>query len=152
MASSAIDHGSLRRMRGAGPARSLAVLATVAALLANVWAAEHESAVPHVRCAEHAELAHVPAARGPLRARPAEAARAANAAAGDVTGADVTIDRHDHCALLDDSELRGPAPARPAPAPLATPAVAGPRAPRDAPRPAGRQVLAAAPKTSPPRA
>lgn len=125
--------------------RALAVALSTAVTLAQLIALSHEAGVRHVRCAEHGELTHVASvpAEVALSFRPAHAAWR--------RGALETPDAHEHCAgaftvqsstasPLIRADLRRPAPdVRHAPPP-------GPTFRREP-----RSLLAAAPKTSPPR-
>ncbi len=127
-------------------ARAFTAAVIVTASLAQLASLSHEMTVRHFRCAEHGELTHVAAL--PLNAvvLPARADGAALRADGH--GA---ADAHEHCSVAFPIEGSAPAPAPglagdlPPPPPRATPVE--PRLER------GRTVaLAAAPKTSPPRA
>ena len=126
-------------------ARAFTLAVVVAASLAQFASLAHEMTVRHFRCAEQGELTHVAATRG-------EAAGPAPAAGQSMRAHDADrADAHEHCSVLFTV---GSA------ASVAAPVVSGElAAPPPAPRPAaprmagGRDVaLAAAPKTSPPRA
>ena len=126
-------------------ARAFALAVVVVASLAQFAALSHEMTVRHIRCAEHGELTHVLSARGELTAGAVELGRALRPHAADLA------DAHEHCSralLLTAGAVVSPpavsgelAPPPPAPVPTAPRLVHG----RDV-------ALAAAPKTSPPRA
>ncbi|HXJ22173.1 MAG TPA: hypothetical protein VMT03_18265 [Polyangia bacterium] len=127
-------------------ARAFTVGVIVAASLAQLASLSHEMTVRHFRCAEHGELTHVAAVAmsGVELPSPtgADSLRAqGRAAAGG----------HEHCAVaftVEGSTSTSTPSVTGAVAP--PPPVAAPVAPR---RERGRTVaLAAAPKTSPPRA
>ena len=129
-------------------ARALTVLAVVVASLGQFTSLAHEMTVRHFRCAEHGELTHV-AAAGSASADAAGRSGAANdALRGAATSA---VDAHEHCGLAFTIEGSAPAPSACVSGRLAPPPPApAPAAPR---LQGGRAVaLAAAPKTSPPRA
>jgi hypothetical protein len=126
-------------------ARAFTLAVVVAASLAQFASLAHEMTVRHFRCAEHGELTHVAATMG-------EAAVAAPVTGDSIRAHDADrADAHEHCGVLFTlgSTASVPAPAVSgqvaAPPPAATPAAP--------PLASGREVaLAAAPKTSPPRA
>ena len=129
-------------------ARALTLGAVVVASLGQFASLAHEMTVRHFRCAEHGELTHVaanasPSSDGTGRATAAKDALRAPAAAA--------VDAHEHCGLTFTVEGSAPAPSACASSRLAPPPPAlAPAAPR---LQGGRDVaLAAAPKTSPPRA
>ncbi|HVV16199.1 MAG TPA: hypothetical protein VHH90_03275 [Polyangia bacterium] len=129
-------------------ARAVTLAAVVVASLGQFASLAHEMTVRHFRCAEHGELTHVAAIAS---------------TAGDVTGragaekdawrapAAAAVDAHEHCGLTFTVEGSAPSPSTCASGRLAPPPpAAAPAAPRLR---GGRMVaLAAAPKTSPPRA
>jgi hypothetical protein len=127
-------------------ARAFTVAVIVTASLAQLASLSHEMTVRHFRCAEHGELTHVAAM--PLNALAAPARTGGAALRAE---ANATADGHEHCSGAFTIEGR---------ASTALPAVTGevasppPAAAPVAPRlERGRAVaLAAAPKTSPPRA
>jgi len=126
-------------------ARAFTLAVIAAASLAQLASLSHEMTVRHFRCAEHGELTHVAPLAATAAVLPTRAEGAALRAAGRAA------DAHEHCsvAFTIEASASAPAPALtgdvPPPPPVATPAE--PRLER------GRTVaLAAAPKTSPPRA
>lgn len=126
-------------------ARAFTLAVVVAASLAQFASLSHEMTVRHFRCAEHGELTHVVAALGDQALPLVAGGPSAGAQATDVA------DAHEHCGVLF---TLGGAPS------VSAPSVSGELAPPPpGPAPAapaienGRDVaLAAAPKTSPPRA
>jgi hypothetical protein len=125
-------------------ARAFTLAVVVAASLAQFAALSHEMTVRHIRCAEHGELTHVASSGGEAVA----AVDLGRAVRPHTTG---VADAHEHCgrALLLTA---GPTVSPPALSGELTPPPAAPvpTAPRLA---RGRDTaLAAAPKTSPPRA
>ena len=130
-------------------ARALTVAVVVAASLGQFASLAHEMTVRHFRCAEHGELTHVAAA---VSATSADASARADAAKAALRAPAATaVDAHEHCGLSFTVEGSAPAPSACASGRLAPPPPAlAPAAPR---LQGGRAVaLAAAPKTSPPRA
>jgi hypothetical protein len=127
-------------------AKSLAVVAMAAATLAQFFALSHEVTVRHVRCAEHGELTHVPAAldlppSGPRRGLDAMAAQVAE-----------TADPHEHCTSAFTVEGSSATPVVRVPVRFTPPPCGYRPAPALAPRRGRAFVLASAPKTSPPSA
>jgi hypothetical protein len=126
-------------------ARAFTLALIAAASLAQFAALSHEMTVRHYRCAEHGELTHVAAmfADAPVLAPPLSDELVRHEADA--------VDAHEHCSITFTvvstaaGWARRPATDLPPPPPVATPV---------APRLAhGRLLaLAAAPKTSPPRA
>jgi hypothetical protein len=127
-------------------ARAFTVAVIVTASLAQLASLSHEMTVRHFRCAEHGELTHVAAIAMTAAALPSRTAGCALRA--ESAG---RADAHEHCSVT--LTLQG---STPSPSPALTGAVAPPPpvATPVAPRlERGRTVaLAAAPKTSPPRA
>jgi hypothetical protein len=141
-----------RARRASRGAAVLAVLVITDAVLGDLWSERHELGVAHQICAQHGARTHAV----PLAA-PAGATRALEARTGGAPSlrrvCQSTPARHEHCTVAVSSDLREPAPStrstlRLAPPP---PAAAAPEAERR-PRALRRSLLAAAPKTSPPRA
>jgi hypothetical protein len=135
-------------------AAALAVLVIADAVVSDLWSARDEIGFAHEICAQHGARTHVrtsaSASRSQATISPGVDARA-GARFGRVGGA--TPERHEHCAVALDSDLREPAPSvraslRLSPPPL----VAAPAPARARPLRSARRLLAAAPKTSPPRA
>ena len=126
-------------------ARAFTLAVIVAASVAQFASLSHEMTVRHFRCAEHGELTHVASAHGEVTAMAVELGRALRPHAPDV------VDAHEHCSVA--FTLTGGTAVFP-------PAVSGELAlpppvlvPPTPPLVRGRDVaLAAAPKTSPPRA
>ncbi|HVT09685.1 MAG TPA: hypothetical protein VHO67_19625 [Polyangia bacterium] len=129
-------------------ARALTLLAVVVASVGQFTSLAHEMTVWHFRCADHGELTHV-AVAGPASADGAGRTVAANHTLHGATTS--CVDAHEHCGLAFTTEGSAPAPSACAPGCLAPPPP-GPAPP--APRLHGARTvaLAAAPKTSPPRA
>lgn len=124
--------------------RAFASAVAVAAILGQFFALSHEIAVRHVRCAEHGELTHVPLAF---------AAASAKLPGFTVVRADEEggAGEHDHCVTALTLQTGVASPALPASAKAAPPLASLP--PERAAPPRRRAfLLAAAPKTSPPRA
>ncbi len=128
-------------------ARALTLAAVVVASVGQFASLAHEMTVRHFRCAEHGELTHVAAVAAASSDRDgrAEARSALRAPAS------AAVDAHEHCGLTFTVEGSAPPPAASASGRLAPPPPApAPAAPR---LQGGRaRALAAAPKTSPPRA
>jgi hypothetical protein len=127
-------------------ARAFTVAVIVTASLAQLASLSHEMTVRHFRCAEHGELTHVATIAMTGVAPPSRTGGPALRA--EVAG---RADAHEHCSVAFTVQGSAPAPspvvsgAVAAPPPIVTPVA--PRLER------GRTVaLAAAPKTSPPRA
>jgi hypothetical protein len=134
--------------RGSRRTAAAALLVAAATLIARTWATSHDAAVQHVRCAEHGDVTDVAFARG--AASPAFAATrpAAAASAGDSEPSG-----HHHCAVraaLQDGT--DPPAARAAVSIVPPPATATPPCAHVVPARGRAQVLASAPKTSPPAA
>ncbi len=125
-------------------ARTFTLAVIVAASVAQFLSLSHEMTVRHFRCAEHGELTHVAASAGRL-ATGLELGRALRPHGGDLA------DAHEHCGVA--FTLGGATAVSP---PVACGELAPPpplAAPAPPPPVRGRDVaLAAAPKTSPPRA
>jgi len=137
-------HGMMRHLRRAAFVQALAALIGALPVLANLFLARHEATVQHVYCAAHGELSHV--AVSPLSAPAArhQPARDSQLRPG--------ADDHEHCSALSDClGTEGPTARRTAarvpPLPALDCKVVAPT-----PRSGRGVVLAAAPKTSPPRA
>lgn len=125
-------------------ARAFTLAVIVAASVAQFVSLSHEMTVRHFRCAEHGELTHVASATTGL-AVPVEAGRALRPHDGD------SADAHEHCGV---AFTLGGVPTVSPPAACGELAAPPPTPAPPAPPPArGRDgALAAAPKTSPPRA
>jgi hypothetical protein len=141
---------AVRGHRGSGRTAAVALLAAAATLIGQGWTTSHDVAVQHVRCAEHGELTHVAPARAVAAAAPVAAAAhpAAAAPAGDPAPCG-----HEHCAVA--SALRDGADrpaARAAASILPPPPAASAPGTHVVPARGRAQVLASAPKTSPPAA
>jgi hypothetical protein len=126
-------------------ARAFTLAVVVAASLAQFAALSHEMTVRHIRCAEHGELTHVVSAHGDPAAAVLERGHALRPFAGD------QADAHEHCGraliLTGGAVVSPPAVSGELAPPPPPPVPTTPRLAR------GREVaLAAAPKTSPPRA
>jgi len=145
------SHGLICDLRRAVLVQALAVLAAVLPVLASLSFARHETTVQHVRCAEHGELTHVAsAAEAPAAARASSARSATNSgAAGPLEVRSAAA--HEHCAELSDclGTEASCAHRTAVRVPLAPPQA---RDVAPAPHFSRALLLAAAPKTSPPRA
>lgn len=137
-----------RKARTATPAaKSIAVLVTAAATLAQFFALSHEVTVRHFRCAEHGELTHVAATA--IDRQSVEPRRAVDVIRTQVTE---TVDAHEHCATAFTVEGSAAAPVVRVPVRL-TPSPSVSRAEPVVAVGFGRAfILASAPKTSPPSA
>jgi hypothetical protein len=127
-------------------ARAFTVAVIVSASLAQLASLSHEMTVRHFRCAEHGELTHVAAVAMTGVALPSRTDGAALRTQGSATAG-----AHEHCAVAFTVEGSTSTPSPSVTGEVAPPPpVAAPVAPR---LERGRTVaLAAAPKTSPPRA
>ena len=126
-------------------ARAFTLAVVVAASLAQFAALSHEMTVRHIRCAEHGELTHVASSASEAAATAADVGRAVRP---HTTG---LADAHEHCGrallLTAGATISPPALSGELAPPPAAPVPTAPRLAR------GRDTaLAAAPKTSPPRA
>jgi len=142
------NHGLIHELRRTAFVQTLAVLAAVLPVLASLSFSRHETTVQHVRCAEHGELIHV--------ARAAEEPPAATGRSTTDTPAAGPVEvrsaaAHEHCAELSDCLGTEGSCARRTAGRVAPPALRT-CAPTPAPRFSRARLLAAAPKTSPPRA
>jgi len=137
-------HGLMRHLRRAALAQALAALLGALPVLANLFLARHEATVQHVYCAEHGELSHVAASPVPTRT-----ARPAPARDSEVRAR--SADDHEHCSALSDclgaeGRIARQTAVRVPPRPADDGGIV-----RPLPRSGRGVVLAAAPKTSPPR-
>jgi len=141
------NHGLIRELRRMALVQALAALAAVLPVLASLSLARHETTVQHVRCAEHGELLHLAPAAAALPAPAGKSATDTRAVGPEARSAAA----HEHCAELSECLAAQGAGERQTGVRVA---LASPRM-RDqaqAPRFSRALLLAAAPKTSPPRA
>ena len=141
------NHGLICELRRAALVQTLAVLAAALPVLASLSFARHETTVQHVRCAEHGELTHV-ASAAPAAGR-ARSSTSETRAAGPLEVR--SAPGHEHCAELSDCLGTAASCAHRTAVRVALP-VQQTRDLATAPHLSRALLLAAAPKTSPPRA
>ncbi len=127
--------------------KSIAVVVTAAATLAQFFALSHEVTVRHFRCAEHGELTHV--APTAIDLSSVEPRRAVDVIRTQVAE---TADAHEHCATAFTVEGSAAAPVVRVPVRFTPPPSVSRAKPVVAAGLGRAFILASAPKTSPPSA